>query len=246
MGFQCQRDLPTIQSMVEATIKRVTQQGVTIIGAGRTDRGVHATGQVIAFDVCWRHDDLQLLKAINASLPDDIALQSISQCEGFHPRFDARSRTYTYTVLVAAQRQPLLINRAWQISQPLDLKAMQVAAHRLIGIHDFAAFGRPPQGTNSVREVMRSEWTLTEGGRYVYEIEATAFLYNMVRRIVGTLVDVGRGHIDLLKFDTIFRSAELSQAKTLAPPQGLVFKQVKYTIDKTENVETPPHSDKTI
>lgn len=206
----------------------MTRQPVGILAAGRTDTGVHATGQVIAFDVDWKHADQALLRAINANLPPDIALQDIRQQPGFHPRYDAHSRIYRYTVLQTAVRQPLLRERAWQVHNPLDPALMQAAAEKLVGTHDFAAFGQPPQGDNTVRQVFRSEWQVLPGGQYVYEIEATAFLYHMVRRIVGTLVDVGRGWLSLAAFDTIFRSADLTRTKTMAPPQGLVLVQVRY------------------
>ena len=145
----------------------MTGQPVTVIGAGRTDTGVHASGQVIAFDVAWKHSADALLNAINAVLPDDIALQddggvgrSRSRGErGFHPRFDAVSRVYKYTVYPAPQRDPLLRQRVWHVRAALDVAAMQQAAALLLGEHDFAAFGQPPQGDNTVRTVMRSEWT---------------------------------------------------------------------------------------
>ncbi len=236
-GFQRQSgSILTVQSALEHAIERVTQQQINITAAGRTDSGVHAVGQVIAFDAVWRSADALLMKAINANLPDDIALQDIRQHEGFHPRFDALSRSYHYTILVTAQRQPFLAKYSWQLNNPLELDAMQQAASMLIGEHDFAAFGNPPQGTNTVREMFRSNWSVEAadyGYRYIYNVEANAFLYNMVRRIVGTLVSVGRKTLSVTEFDAIFRSADLAQAKVLAPPQGLVFQKVRYP-DKTE------------
>ncbi|GAB4519854.1 MAG: tRNA pseudouridine(38-40) synthase TruA [Anaerolineae bacterium] len=231
-GFQRQIEgTPTIQAAVEDAILRVTGQSVTVVGAGRTDSGVHALGQVIAFDVAWKHRDHDLLRAINAHLPDDIALQDIGQQPGFHPRFDARSRAYCYTVVQAAQRHPLMAKSAWVLHNTLDLPVMQAAAALLIGTHDFGAFGQPPQGENTVREVLRSGWAQVQtvrGEQYIYEIEANAFLYHMVRRIVGALVDVGRGWLTLQDFDNIFRTADLSQTKTMAPPQGLILMHVQY------------------
>lgn len=234
-GFQRQAEgVPTIQSVVEQVVARVTQQQVTVIGAGRTDAGVHATGQVIAFEVQWTHGDEALLQAINALLPDDIALQDIRQHEGFHPRFDALSRLYVYRVVEAEQRQPLWMRTAWQVRPPLNLSAMQQAASMLVGTHDFAAFGNPPQGENTVRDLFRSVWTAQPqpyGRLLVYEIEATAFLHHMVRRIVGVLVDVGRGRLNMDEFAQIFRSADLSLIKTTAPPQGLFLEKVRYPDD---------------
>jgi len=231
-GFQRQAgDTPTIQLMVEKAIKAVTQQETTVIGAGRTDTGVHAIGQVISFEIEWAHSLEALLRAINAHLPDDIAIQDVAPGTGFHPRFDAFSRRYLYTVLQTAQRQPLMRNRAWYVSRSLDLNAMQSAASLLIGEHDFATFGNPPQGENTIREVYRSEWrrqTQPYGDELLYTIEATAFLHHMVRRVVAMLVEVGRGTLSTTEFEDRFRRADLSLAKTIAPPQGLILEAVRY------------------
>jgi len=232
-GFQRQAGgIPTVQGMVEHALARISGRAVTVLGAGRTDSGVHASGQVIAFDLDhWAHGDEKLLKAINANLPDDIALQAIQQQPGFHPRYDALARGYRYHVLVAPVRQPLYRQRAWHIYQLNDVEAMQRAAALLIGEHDFAAFGTPPQGTNTVRAVYRCEWRVDsqpDGLHLFYHVEATAFLYQMVRRMVGMMVAVGRGQITLAAFEDIFRSADLSRAKHLAPAQGLVLELVRY------------------
>jgi tRNA pseudouridine38-40 synthase len=232
LGFQRQAsDAPTIQRALERAIAAVTQPPVTVIGAGRTDTGVHALGQVIAFDVEWRHGDDALLHAINANLPDDIALQDIAQQPGFHPRFDASSRVYVYQLIQSPHRQPLLRYRAWHVRGELDGEAMQVAAEKLLGRHDFAAFGRPPQGENTVRMVFQSQWTHEPsacGVKWAYRIEADAFLQHMVRRIVGTLVDVGRGLMTPAQFEAVIKSANLAESGTLAPPHGLMLIEVKY------------------
>lgn len=232
LGFQRQAgDIPTIQLALEKAVAMVTGQTVTVIGAGRTDTGVHATGQVITFDVTWRHEDTALLRAINANLPRDIALQNIQQHPGFHPRFDARSRVYQYHIIQAAHRQPLLLHRAWYIRNELNGELMQTGAILLLGEHDFAAFGKPPQGENTVREVIQSAWTVEPdryGTMWRYCIEANAFLQHMVRRIVGTLVEVGRGEMTLKDFEAAFYSADLDRTGPTAPPQGLVLERVNY------------------
>lgn len=231
-GFQRQAgDTPTIQYALERAITAVTQQPVTVIGAGRTDTGVHALGQVIAFDVEWRHSDDALLCAINAHLPEDIALQDIARQPGFHPRFDATARVYVYQLIQSPYRQPLLRYRAWHVRGELDGGAMQQAAGMLVGRHDFAAFGRPPQGESTVRTVFQSRWThepTTYGKLWTYRIEADAFLQHMVRRIVGTLTDVGRGKLTLAQFEAVFKGAVLAESGTLAPPHGLTLTEVKY------------------
>jgi tRNA pseudouridine38-40 synthase len=236
-GFQRQAaGIPTIQGRVEQAIQAITGHAATVVGAGRTDAGVHATGQVIAFDLqeeVWKHSTNALLNALNANLPDDIALQSLVEepDDRFHPRFSASSRMYEYTLLTTAQRQPLLSRRVWHVRQPLDIEAMQQAAKLLIGEHDFATFGQPPAGTNTVRYVFRSEWE-AKGACWIYRVQATAFLQHMVRRMVGMTVDVGRGRLSIEHFEADFQAADLTRAKTLAPPQGLVLVAVDY----------PPHS----
>ncbi len=237
LGFQRQREgLPTIQAAVEAAIRRVTQADANVIAAGRTDTGVHATGQVIAFDSDWRHSEADLLRALNAVLPDDIALADLESApSAFHPRFDAQVRRYRYTVLNVAQRQPLTRLYSWQVMQRINVDTMQTAADLLVGRHDFASFGNPPlQGGSTVRDLFVSQWDAqldSEDTRLTYTVEATAFLHHMVRRIVGMLVDVGRAHLSHDEFMTIFASADLSQATTMAPPQGLCLEKVRYPGD---------------
>lgn len=233
-GFQRQESsMPTVQGAVEAVVSRIAGEPVTVIGAGRTDTGVHAIGQVIAFDMEWSHGEETLLRALNAALPPDIAVQALSTThERFHPRFDAISRMYVYTVIQSPQRQPLLRHRAWYVRQALDLVAMQTAADLLVGQHDFATFGQPPQGSNTVRTVYRSLWTQEPepfGTRLLYCIEANAFLKHMVRRIVGGLVAVGSGMLSVEQFAERFERRDVSLAKHMAPPQGLVLEAVHYS-----------------
>ncbi|GAB4575877.1 MAG: tRNA pseudouridine(38-40) synthase TruA [Anaerolineae bacterium] len=233
-GFQRQAGgTPTIQGAVEQALKRVTGQPVTVLGAGRTDAGVHATGQVIAFDVAWRHEPEALLRALNANLPTDIALQTLAvAAPGFHPRYSARSRTYEYHFYVGRVRQPLWDRYAWQIPYSLDRAAMACAAALLVGEHDFATFGQPPgqhRPASTVRTVLRSEFAWGQPGeRCRYTITANAFLQRMVRSIMGTLVEVGRGAMDCEMFAAVLAAADRSQAGPSAPPHGLTLVSVEY------------------
>ncbi len=234
-GFQRQPPpIPTIQRAVEEAISSVARQPASIIGAGRTDSGVHAVGQAIAFDVDWKHSDDRLLQAVNAQLPLDIALQDLWRQEGFHPRYDALWRQYVYRITAKPARHPLLNRQVWQlVGQSLHLERMQQAAERFLGEHDFAAFGTAPQAgsANTVRRVYVSQWTLAPGDYgqvYTYRVAATAFLYHMVRRMVGVMVQVGRGKISLDDFMAVFSSRDIQQAKLLAPPHGLVLEAVSY------------------
>lgn len=236
-GFQRQAgDTPTIQLAVEEAIARVTQQRVNVIGAGRTDTGVHANGQVIAFEVEWKHDLSALLRALNSVLPEDIALQDIAEAPPtFHPRFSATARQYRYTVILTEQRKPLLRQKSWQLREPLAADLMHTAAQMLVGSHDFGAFGKSPDGGHTIRAIKKTCWHIsTQGSMMVYEYEviANAFLQHMVRRLVGTMVDVGRGRLSLEQFEDAFRRVDPSVFKTLAPPQGLVLEAVFYPEDK--------------
>jgi len=229
---------PSIQAEVEAALSKATaRQKIAIIGAGRTDAGVHATGQVIAFDAEWKHDDEDLHRAINALLPTDIALQRLERAEpDFHPRFDAASRTYQYFVYEAQIRQPMMARMSWwvkpHIHTRLDVEKMNWAAAKLLGTHDFASFGTPPQGESTVRHVLQSEWEIevpTQGTRLIsYCIEANAFLYHMVRSIVGTLVEVGLNRMTIEEFIEAFQAKDRGRITKLAPPHGLTLIEVTY------------------
>jgi tRNA pseudouridine38-40 synthase len=246
---------PSIQGTVEKALAAVSGgQQVMVIGAGRTDTGVHATGQVIAFDLAWKHDDNDLLRAVNAILPIDIAMQRLERAEpGFHPRYDATSRVYQYFVYEAQIRQPMMARMSWWVRPPvhtrLDLDAMNWAAAKLLGIHDFASFGTPPQADNvnatTIRQVFQSEWFVevpTQGTRLLsYCIEANAFLYRMVRTIVGTLVAVGLNRMTIAEFIEAFQAKNRGRMGNLAPPHGLTLTEVTYNKpDKTDRSgETP-------
>ncbi len=237
-GFQrLARNQPTIQGTVEAAIAKISRQPVTVIGAGRTDAGVHATGQIIAFDLLWKHDDDDLIRAINATLPDDIAVQRLERAApGFHPRYDATSRTYQYFVYEAQIRQPMMARMSWWIRPPihqrLDIDRMNWAAAKLLGVHDFASFGKPTQGDSTTRQVFRSEWAIevpTQGTRLIsYCIEANAFLYRMVRAVVATLVEVGLNRMSIEAFIEAFQAKDRGRIKYLAPPHGLTLVAVNY------------------
>jgi len=232
-GFQRQAEsVPTVQAALETALKRLAGGAVTVTGAGRTDAGVHASAQVIAFELAWRHEPDALARALNAALPDDIAVQQVEPAEpDFHPRFSARSRLYRYRVYAAPVRHPLL-NRAWHVRAELDGEAMARAAGMLIGRRDFASFGQPPQGTNTIRTVIQSEWArepLYSGTLWTYTIEADAFLQHMVRRIVGMLVDIGRGWRTAADLEAAMARCQLGHDPwTLAPPHGLTLEQVRY------------------
>lgn len=231
-GFQRQANAPTVQGALETALARVTQEAITVLAAGRTDAGVHARGQVIAFDTVWRHELSDLRRALNAVLPADISVQEVEEAApDFHPRYDAHSRHYRYTLYNAPVRWPLGRRYSLHVAAPLDVAAMQRAAQSLVGEHDFATFGRPPQGAVgtgvTVRRVLVAEWR-GEPSHLTFDIEANAFLYRMVRSIVGTLLQVGRGKMSVEKFVAVLASCDRSRAGPTAPPHGLCLVEVKY------------------
>jgi len=242
-GFQRQTNgSRSIQTAVEKAIAAVTSSGaneqpdgqaVRVLSAARTDTGVHAAGQVITFELDWQHLDWQLLSALNAELPGDIAVQRLDRVDRrFHPRFDAISRTYRYVIYEALPRNPLYARTAWHIRERLDVSVMQQAAAALIGEHDFATFGNPTQGTRTVRTVYLSSWeveTLDANTRLLsYTVEANGFLHHMVRVLVGTMAAMGMGRLSSDEFLDAFRAADRSRALKMAAPHGLTLMAVRY------------------
>ena len=228
-GFQRQSTdrEPSIQGTLESAVSRIGQTG-PVLGAGRTDAGVHASGQVIAFNVNWRHDLDDLQRALNAVLPDSIAVLELEQAaEMFHPRFDAVSRAYRYSLYTARVRNPFLMRYALYVPQTLDVEAMRRALAHTIGEHDFAAFGQPTVGESTRRRMLRTD-VFASGSQIAIELEANGFLYRMVRRIVGTLIPVGRGERSDDEFTTILKAADSNRAGPAVPPNGLCLTQVNY------------------
>lgn len=227
-GFQVQARHRTVQGELERAVSAVTGSEVRVCGAGRTDRGVHAQGQIVAFEAEWKRGLADLQRALNAVLPDDVAILELGPAEEqFHPRFSARSRTYRYTILNQRWRQPLARRSAWHVAQPLDVDSMARASRCLIGTHDFATFGRPLKGENTVRTVFRAEWE-ADLPRLAFEIEADGFLRRMVRSLVGSLVRVGRSEVTVDEFEGLLGARDRSRIRLVAPPQGLCLVRVDY------------------
>lgn len=228
-GFQRQQDdQPTIQRELEKAVSLLASQPASIVGAGRTDSGVHASGQVISFDLDWQHGVSALRAAINANLPADIALQEVEETSPeFHPRFDARRRAYEYHIYNADVRSPIRRSGSWHVRRSLDVTAMERAATSLIGEQDFATFGNPPQGNNSVRQVFAANWR-QQDELIIFFIEANAFLYRMVRSLVGSLKLVGEGRWTVEEFESVLCARDRRLARTMAPPHGLYLVKVAY------------------
>lgn len=227
-GFQLQAAERTVQGDLEQALYQVTRVQTRVTGAGRTDTGVHARGQVIAFDAEWRHQTADLQRALNAVLPADVAVVELGVARpGFHPRFDAQSRTYTYTILCRPWRSPLERRRAWHVPYHLDVERMAEASQCLVGTQDLTTFGRPPQGDNPVRTVMEAVWQ-KQDSRLMFDITANAFLHRMVRSLVGSLVLVGSGQLSPDEFRAMLAARDASRIKQIAPAQGLCLVRVNY------------------
>jgi len=227
-GFQRQRDERTVQGEFEKSLRKIGWQAKSILGAGRTDAGVHARGQVVSFQLEWDHSTKDLRNALNYYLPRDMAARSVSVTpESFHPRFDAKIRSYRYTCICQPVRDPIREVFSWRIWPEFDLDRMNSAAKALIGSHDFLAFGSATsKGGTTVREVFSAEW-VKKGEGYGFDITANAFLYHMVRRITFTLVAVGQGEAPLSLIADSLKNGKC-ELTGIAPAAGLVLEGITY------------------
>lgn len=241
-GWQAQPSGATVQQTIEAALGTVLREPVRIVAAGRTDAGVHARGQVIAFDAgvvlspvaaagdaATRSELARALRSVNAVLPDDVVLRTLDIAEpSFDPRHDAVQRGYRYRVWNDEVRSPFERTRAWHVREPLDDAAMTEAAALLVGEHDFASFqGADDVPRPSVRTVTRSELRRRDEV-LEYVIEANSFARHMVRNIVGMLVEIGRGRIPVTTVATLLAARDRRAAPAPAPPQGLCLEWVRY------------------
>jgi len=228
-GFQIQNNANTIQAELEKAIKSITGESTSILCAGRTDAGVHALGQVIAFDTNATIPGDKWQFALNSFLPPDIKVINSSLCQpDFHPRFDAVSKVYHY--LIYRQREGYVFNRnyAYCDSEYLDIEAMQQACSLFLGKHNFRSFCASGSSVKTFERCIM-ECQLKQEGPYLrFIVEANGFLYNMVRIIVGTLLQIGREVYPPAKIKEIIKAQDRKQAGPTAPPQGLYLAEVKY------------------
>jgi tRNA pseudouridine38-40 synthase len=229
VGWQRQAEGDSVQGLLEDALARFEGAPVTVHGAGRTDAGVHALGQVASAQVTFAHDGATLTRALNAQLPEDVRVLGVEEVSPeFHARFSARSKTYRYQIRHGNIADPFERAFVWHMPERLRVEEMRAAAGVLIGTHDFAAFrsiGTPVR--DSVRTVTQSTITDAEG-RMAYEISGNGFLRHMVRAIVGTLVEIGRGFRDTESMAALLRGSARSDAGATAPPQGLFLVRVDY------------------
>ncbi len=235
-GFQRQGDTRTVQLEVENVLRRMGWQGRSLLAAGRTDTGVHASGQVITFDLEWRHPVETLAKALNAFLPPDVGVCNVREAPAeFHPRFDAIWRTYRYHIYFHPYKNPMRDRFSWRIWPEVDGALLPKIAENFLGTHDFQSFGGPMKpGGNTIRTVSCSSWMI-EPGNWVYEVKANAFLYHMVRRIVFAQIQVASGKISCEELRECLQ-AGVALPPGMAPAHGLALHAVDYpdTANETE------------
>lgn len=235
-GFSEQADVPTVGGALRSAIERVVSHPVELTCAGRTDAGVHARGQVVSFDVDeQRFDPEALVAAVNKLCAPAIAVRDVAAAPpGFSARFSATSRAYRYRVLNRATPDPFLARTAWHVPAPLDVRAMRLGCDPLVGEHDFTSFCRVPKTRSGQppptmrRRVIDANWVVPEDGLLEFRVEATAFCHQMVRSIVGLLVDVGRYRRHAGEVLGIIRARDRRLAGQPAPPHGLCLWSVTY------------------
>ncbi len=230
LGFQRQAKGRTVQAVIEAALRRLNWRGQSILAAGRTDTGVHARGQVVAFDLDWNHASEDLLAALNANLPPDVAVQAVSEARpDFHPRFDAVARLYRYWIFCEPVRNPLRERYAWRVWPPVDLVSLNQAAGKFPGEHDFSAFGKPTRpGGSTIRTVLEAVWVAGREG-FQFHILANAYLYHMVRRIVQIQVVISQRKLDPTVIVQMYADPGFNAIQGLAPPNGLSLESVRYS-----------------
>ena len=230
-GWQRQKRERTIQAEIEAALYQIMGGKITVIGSGRTDSGVHALGQVANFRCHTRLEDKGIQNALNSLLPNAIIVLRCQQVDmSFHARYAAKRKTYQYQIYNHPIPKAIGRQYAWHIRRPLDKDRMCMAAEILIGRHDFSAFeGSGSPRSSSIRHIFNAGFrTASNPAHLTFEIEADGFLRFMVRNIVGTLVDVGRGKTDLDVFTSVLRSHDRREAGATAPPHGLFLVKVTY------------------
>ena len=236
-GFAEARDVPTVMGILRPNVERVVRAPVELVGAGRTDAGVHAWGQVVTGRIPASTDLERLVRSLNRLCSPSIAVRrAVWVADDFSARFSATARTYRYHLWNDPAPNPLVARTSWHVPAPLDLVAMNEAAAHLLGEHDFASFCRRPkpapgQPTASlVRRLYAAAWTRPDDGPTLrFEISASSFCHQMGRSSVGTLVEVGAGRRAADELPAILAAGDRSAAGRVAPPTGLVLWSVDYT-----------------
>jgi tRNA pseudouridine38-40 synthase len=232
-GWQVQRNAKTVQGEFEKALKKITGQSLRAIASGRTDSGVHAIAQVVSLNIDTPMAPAMLCRALNGNLPRDISIESIEEVEmGFHAIRDAEGKRYRYLIQDGRQRDVFAGGLSWQCTYQLDMKTMVRAAEFLVGEHDFSSFeaagSERATSIRDIRELSLCRKQIAGFSQIVIEVEADGFLYNMVRNIVGTLVEVGRGAREPEWMLEVLAAKNRIAAGPTAPPEGLYLLEVYY------------------
>jgi tRNA pseudouridine38-40 synthase len=230
-GFSPQPGLRTVGGELAAAMEKVLRHPVELVCAGRTDAGVHAWGQVVSTDVTASADPARLQRSLNKMLaPEVVVREAVWAPAGFDARRSAQSRRYRYNIDCSPWPDPFTALTSWHVGAALDLRSMQAGSDPFLGEHDFTTFCHAPRGHEGplLRRVVRADWSDLGQGRLRFEIEATAFCHQMVRSIVGALVDVGKGRRRAGEMLGLLSARDRSRAPTVAPPHGLCLVEVTY------------------
>ena len=227
-GWQYQPNAITIQQLVNNALSTLLKVTVNVVGAGRTDSGVHASEYYVHFDVENKINTIDLIYKVNAILPDDIVIYTIFKTDdNLHARFDAISRSYEYHIYLG--RNPFKTETTWQlVRKKLDIELMNAAAKLLFNYKNFKCFSRSNSDVKTYNcKIIKAAWILS-GNNLIFTITADRFLRNMVRAVVGTLIEVGRGKINLADFENIIKSKNRSNAGPSVPAKGLFLTSITY------------------
>jgi tRNA pseudouridine38-40 synthase len=229
-GWQVQPHHLTIQEVIEKKIEIMTRQRARLIASGRTDAGVHALGQVANFQTSSQISVEGFRRGLNSLLPSDIIIKSAEEVgPEFHAQFGAKQKTYRYLILNRGLPSALYRSYSWHLPFPLDLSILQKAARILVGKKDFSSFqAADPDPADAVREIFNAQWSVEKEDFLSFTVAADGFLKHMVRNLVGTLAEVGKGRISAAEFEGILEARDRRRAGITAPPQGLYLVEVKY------------------
>ncbi len=239
-GWQLQKDGASVQGKLMDAVREAL--GVTkfeLYGAGRTDAGVHALGQVAHLDIETRMTPAQIRRSINDALPATISIINVqSVLKSFHARYDATSRSYIYQI--STRKSAFAKRYAYWVKDHLDVEAMQIAAKAMVGMKNFQSFGDKDSETKSTMVEVTDVRVYYYGSSIIINVVGSHFLWKMVRRMVGVLIEVGRGNIDLRRVESYFRFYSQEPAQFTVPPSGLYLERVEYGDSSTEQYESMP------
>jgi tRNA pseudouridine38-40 synthase len=230
LGWQRQKEGPTIQGAIEAVLRRVTQESIHLLGAGRTDAGVHAWGQVANFRMTSGVDSVKIEAALKALLPRDILIRQVREVAlEFHARYSSQAKVYDYFIWNRQPLPPFFRNYVWWVKEPLSWPLIKTALSLLKGEQDFSSFqtqGSPV--SDAVRTIYRADLLATPWGAYRLRFKANGFLRHMVRNMVGLLIRVGLKRVSLKEFEAVIQAKDRSRAGEMAQARGLFLRKVFY------------------